>query len=455
MTRTVDLVIPNMAEYFLRNPALTLTGEERARAVRFGGTYESEHSAFWTQEDRVLMLPEGYDPLWFADMHEVLGLTPPPVVSPRARSGLLVADLLSDGDAQALLRGHLTGADTVRVFTFGPTPDVYRLRETMRGWGLQVELDCVDEEAYWASLYLDSKISPLDLARRLPEVRVADGMTVSNPEELEGALAVMLQRHGTAIVRCLHGVAGDGTAVVRAGENAVADFMTTFESDSFFVFPLLVQRFVEHHREVGCPAVDLYVDDDGVRDIVLCALTVEDGHLFRSVNIGPGALPAVWAQRVTALAHELGNAARELGYRGWMCVDCVAGADEKIYVTEINARRSGSMLGGQLLRMWGAQDRWTLSAHFMMPVPPGTSYERDIRPIFQELWKEGAQVYPTTVRGIAWPEPIMAVLAAGETAAEAEKLVERVYARVRTIGVGDDATSLAGSPVLSELGPVH
>src|SRR5690242_18360896 len=98
MSDAIELIIPNMAEYHLRNPSLQLKGEERARVVRFGGTYECEHSVFWTDAPRVLVLPQGWSQAWFDDIHKALDLAAPPVVSPRMRTGLLVDDLLHDGE---------------------------------------------------------------------------------------------------------------------------------------------------------------------------------------------------------------------------------------------------------------------------------------------------------------------------------------------------------------------
>jgi hypothetical protein len=419
----VELIVPNSAEYHLRNPSLNLTGDERARVVRFSGTYECEHSVFWSENPRVLVLPSGWDRLWFDDIHAALELAPPPVVSPAMRTGLLVEDLLLDGEAQRELREALAGYSVVSLQIVGPTPETYLLAAMVRGWGFTVELDHVDDDHYWASLYLDSKVSCLDLSRRIPGIRVADGMVVGNWVELRGALTDMVGKYGKVIARTLFGVAGDGSAVVRDTPEAVTEFLDNASRDSFFAFPILIQKFIDHAEGVGCPAADILVGEDGVEDVVLCALTVEHGYSFRSVDVGEGALPPVWGERLRAVAHEVGMAAHEMGYRGWMCVDCVAGADDLLYVTEINARRSGSLHAGGLLRYWRAEKELTLSAHFMMPVADGTTYEKHIRPVFQKLWESGVRAYPTSVRALPWTDPIIAVIAAAPTAAEAQEIV--------------------------------
>ena len=385
----------------------------------------------------MLVLPSGWNRLWFDDIHRTLGLAPPPVVSPAMRTGLLVDDLLHDGDAQLALRERLSGYAVVRLLIVGPTPETYLLAALLRGWGLTVELDSVDQDHYWTSLYLDSKVSCLDLARQLPEIRVAQGMVVGNWVELRGALNAMVARHGRVIARTLFGVAGDGSAVVSDAAGSVAGFLDNAARDSFFAFPILIQKFVEHADAVGCPAADILVGDDGVEDVVLCALTVENGYSFRSVDVGEGALPPIWGKRVTQVAYELGSAAHALGYRGWMCVDCVAGADDNLYVTEINARRSGSLHAGGLLRMWGAEKELTLSAHFMMPVEEGTTYEAHIRPVFERLWESGVRAYPTSVRALPWEGPIIAVIAAAPTAAAAQRIVAGIKEGIDALTAAD------------------
>jgi hypothetical protein len=423
MTGTVQLIVMNSAEYLLRNPSFTVTGPERDGLVAYVGTSEAEHAVFWSVEPRVLVLPHGYDRLWFSDVHRALGIEEPPAVAPRRSTGLLVPDLLKDGAAQDELRTHLRGYDRVELLVTGPTPETYLLAEIVRGWGFPVGIDHLPEDLYWASVYLDSKISCMDLARELPGINVAPGMTFCNWTELHGGLRAMLDRYGTVVARTLYGVSGAGTAVIPDTPGSVESFTAAAVKDSFFAFPILVQQFIPHADGVGCPAADILIGEDGVENIVLCALTVKNGHVFRSVDVGDGALPPVWGERVRQVSRELGTAAHRLGYRGWMCVDCVAGTDDKLYVTEINARRSGSMHACMLLKNWDAERDLTLSAHFVVEVPSWITYAEHLRPIFQRLWDDGVRAYPTSVRGLSWDDSLIAVIAAAPTAAEAQKIV--------------------------------
>jgi hypothetical protein len=423
----IDLVVPNVADFNLRAPSLDL-GPSARRVVARLSAHLSDPAVFWSARDRVLVLPGGYDPLWFDDVHRALGIAPPPVVSPEYRTGLLVTDLLHDGPALVRLRELVAGRESVRLLAWGATPEQSLLVAALRGWGLAVELDGVGEDGYWASLYLDSKVSCLDLARAVPGVRVPRSITVGSLVELRGALGVLLEECPRVMVKGAYGVGGEGSAVVNRG-SPLDGFWETVRRDPFLHgFPLIVQEFVAHADGTGCPAVDMYVDSEGVRQIVPSAMTV-DGHRFRSVVVGSSALPEPWAAAALRTGEQIGEAARRLGFRGWLCVDFVAGADGVLYLTEFNARRSGAMHSIGLLQHFG--EDLTFSSHETVPLPGGgSSYREHVRPVFERLWAAGVRAYPSTVRGLSFASPVTGVVAAASTAGEAEGIVAGIVAEL-------------------------
>ncbi|TDB75481.1 hypothetical protein [Micromonospora sp. KC723] len=423
MPRPIDLVVPNNGEFNVRNQAVDL-GPRGTRDYLDFGAYLADQAVFWSTAERVLLLPHGYDPLWFADVHDALGLAPPPVVSPQTGSGRLLADLMHDPSALAVLRKLLDGRP-VRLLSWGATPELFLLVDTIRSWGQSVDVDGVTRENQWASRYLDSKLSCLDLARDL-KIPMARSITVVDRDELRGALAALLRRHPRVIVKSPYGVGGQGSAVVDADTDSLARFWDRMHDDPYFrAYPLVVQEFVAHAPGVGCPALDFRVVDGGVSDLVLSAVTTVEGHLFQSVNVGVGSLPAEVAERIVPLGRRIGEAAGALGFRGWLCVDLIAGADGDIYLTEINARRSGAMPAIGLLTAWRAERELTLSSHDLSSVRATgpVSYRDRVRPAFRRAWAAGVRVYPTAVRGLSFPQPMMALVAAGSSAAEAEAVV--------------------------------
>lgn len=441
MSNSIELIVPNEVEYLLRDSALQLSAVARDGVIQFNGGFEVDHVVFWRKNPRVLLLPVGHDPLWFADLHRVLGLQEPAVVSPVPRTGLILEDLFSDAAAQAALRELVGDFSTVQFISHGATPDTYRLAELIRSWGPTVELDCVGEQAYWSTLYLDNKLSVLDLAKDVASVNAAPVLTINNPDALTGAVDAMLALHGKVIVRSMLGYAGFGSAITTADPDRLAALYQRMANDSFFSYPLMIQKFIEPPAGVGCPAADVLVDASGAQQIVPCSMMISGGHNFEYVNVGPDALPPVWAERLAEVSRDIGAAASRLGYRGWLSVDCVAGIDERLYVTEINARRSGSLHAVGLLELWGADAGLTISAHFTVAVPSGLSYADDLRPLFGELWARGVRAYPSAIRGLAWDEPMIAVLAAATTASEAEQIVEDIRTALNSrVAVAGSAT---------------
>ncbi|MFI5776782.1 hypothetical protein [Nocardia sp. NPDC051570] len=427
MSDSVDLIVPNNAEFNLRNfPARLPPEAERSFIVN--GDMLADQAVFWSVAPRILILPAGFDTDWFADVHTALGVPQPPVIDPQRRTGRLISDLLADASAMTRLRA-LIGERRTRILCFGVTPGVYQLLATVQGWGVDAELDGPAKSDYWSSVYLDNKLSCLDLAGGVPGFRVPGGITVTTPEELEGALRVVLAQSPRAIVKSMHGISGDGSIVVPRDDPDT--FWANLFHDHFLrTFPVFVQRYIEHAEGVGCPAVDIWITEAGVEPPVLSVMTVEVKR-YLSVAVGEACVPEDLRDRLRALGYAIGAAAHALGYRGWLCADCLVDRDRELYVTEINARRSGAMHPIALLAQWGDSRAGSVAhSHDSIPVRAAGGYRDRIRPLFERLWAQGIRAVPTAVRGLSRPAPILAATAVADTPAAARAIIADLEARV-------------------------
>jgi hypothetical protein len=435
MVDRVDLVIPNMAEFNLRNFSAGLP-KDVERGFIANGNMLADQAVFWSAAPRVLVLPEGCHADWLADVHQVLGVETPPVVSPVPRTGLLAADLLADGTALDRLRAILGGRRT-RIMCLGVTPAVYRVLAAVRAWGVEAQLEGPAKLDYWSSVYLDNKLSCLDLAGQVPGFRVPSGVTVTTADQLDGALRSVLARWDRAIVKSMHGIGGDGSIVVRREEPDV--FWAEVYRDQFLrTFPVCVQPYIEHAEGVGCPAVDVRIGDAGVEEVVLSTMTVEVKR-FLAVSVGERFVSSDIADRLSALGNAVGAAAHALGYRGWFCVDCVVDHDRELYVTEINARRSGAMHPIALMTEWSAGS--CAHSRDSIPVRPAgdaVSYGTHVRPLFEELWSQGITALPTAVRGLSGPSPIFAATAVSGDPQEVRAIVADIEARAGRLRASED-----------------
>jgi Pre ATP-grasp domain len=431
MSDSVELIVPNVSEFNLRNFS-TRPRKEVERSFVGNGDMLSDQAVFWSVAPRVLVLPGGVDADWFADVHRVLGVERPPVISPVPRTGRLIADLLADDSALTRLRAALGDRHT-RIMCFGATPGVYQLLAAVEAWGVDVDLEGPAKQDYWSSLYLDNKLSCLDLAGRVAGFRVPSGITVTTPEELEGALRAVLAHGDRAIVKSMHGISGDGSIVVHRDE--VDAFWGNVYHDHFLhTFPVFVQPYIGHAEDAGCPAVDVRVADDGVETVVLSTMTV-DVKRYLSVSVGARFVPPDVADRLCALGNAVGAAAHALGFRGWLCADCIVDRDRELYVTEINARRSGAMHPIALVAHRGGESRGLVAhSHDSIPVRPEggpISYAAHIRPLFEELWSQGVTALPTAIRGLSRSTPIFAATAVTGNPETARAVIADIEGRAR------------------------
>lgn len=425
MSHSIDLVVPNVAEFNLRHPHLVLDPATVDSFLRFGADM-ADQSVFWSDAPRVLLLPGAVDPQWFDDAHDAFGGPRPPVVRPLWRSGRICADLLADGTAMAELVGHLAGHDPVRFVSWGATEELYRLAAAVRGLGHDVRLDVPPENRYWSSLYLDSKISCTDLATRVPGLRTAPGITVQTWQELRGVVEVLLADGHTVIVRGAYGTAGEGAAVVGPEPGDVERFWRTVRDDPLLhVFPLVVQQYLTLRPDLGSPAVDMLISREhgGVADIVPSVMTV-DSHRFVSVNVGAEVLPPALTAEMTDLSHRVAAAALALGFEGWFGIDFVVDHLGDLYVTEFNARRTGGTQWIPLLDRWHPERRAVAHARHAVPLPasapPDVTYA-DLRPVFRRLLADGVTVHPTTMRGLGTRRRSYGIVAGGADSAEADR----------------------------------
>lgn len=428
MSAAIDLVIPNIADFNLRHPRLKLDPATVSSFLGFGRAM-ADQSVFWSDGPRVLILPPGVDQLWFADVHRALRVGPPPLICPVWSSGRIVADLLADPGALASLRQHLQGWDQVRFVSWGATEDLYRLSAAIRGFGHEVLLDVPPEERYWSSLYLDSKLSCLDLASQIPGMRVAPNTTTDTWQELRGVLHLIVERGQTAIVRSGYGSAGEGSAVVDAEPGCMDRFWRSVRDDPLLrMFPLLVQSYLPHQPGLGCPAVDMLITDDdasdgGIAYLMPSVMTV-NVHRFVSVNVGDCVLPPAVTEEMAHVSREVAAVVRQLGFRGWFGIDFILDRHGDLYVTEFNARRTGGTQWIPLLDRSSPSRHAVAHARHSVPLPASApasvSYE-DLRPAFEDLWRQGVAVYPTAVRNLSHRKPSYAIVAGGADAAEAER----------------------------------
>jgi hypothetical protein len=424
MRPSVDLIVPNLADFNLRGLDAQLDPIAERRFHTIGSAY-GDQAVFWSAGPRIVVLHPGHEPDWLDDLSRVLHEPPPLIVAPPARTGRLLADLLASDRALAHLLDALGAPRQVRLMCFGATPEIYALAATVRARDHDVVLDVPPEDRYWTTTYLDSKLCCADLATALPGVRVPPGWTVSSWRELRGVVDVVLDRGLTALVKAPYGVGRAGCLTIDA-EHADRFWPAIGEDPFFRTFPMLVQERVEVASASEMSGIDVCITDNGV-DRTVTSIERRDGAQCCTLGPATRLLPTGVAEAVAQAGGHITAAARAIGYRGWLGADLLPGADGALYLIELNARRTGGMHAVGLLTRCGRYETAVSSSRDA--AAPGTagplSYV-DIRPVFERAWRSGEAVYPSTVRGLSRTVPLLGVAAVADDADAAGRLVDGV-----------------------------
>jgi len=433
---SVDLLVPNLADFNLRQVASSLDPAATRGFLTIGKAF-GDQAVFWSARPQVLILHPGLDQLWLADVLAELRHAVPSVITPPDRTGQLVPDLLADGDSLARLRSCLARRRRVRLFSWGATPTLYSLIALVRSWGHEVESDVPPESRYWTSQYLDSKISCSDLATQLTGVRVPSSWTVTSWLELRGVLDALWSARRKAVIKSIHGVGGEGCAVVSGRAEARERFWRTARHNPFFrTFPMVVQEYVAPDQ-AGSPAVDMLIGTHGIEQTVI-SVADPGGHQFLTLGQLPLLPDPLLEERMRGIGSQVGQVADSLGFRGWLGVDFIAAKDGQLYLIEINARRTGGMHAIGLLSEGRCSDAAVAFSQEALRIPlTGPLAYADVRPAFRQMWDVGARVYPTTVRGVTRAQPLMGIVALGASAPDARRLARQLVRRLRRIGSAD------------------
>ncbi|MGH3156416.1 MAG: hypothetical protein ACRDNF_07580 [Streptosporangiaceae bacterium] len=420
----MDLIVPNLADFNLRNITALLEPASMQSFGAFGMTF-ADQAVFWSCRPRVLVLYPGVDQEWLSDVHTALGSAVPPIVAPCTRTGALIPDLLADAGALAELRSSLGSPRQVHILFWGATREAYELIAVVSSWGHEVVADVPPEASFWTSSYLDSKLSVADLAAGIQGIQLPRTWTVANWTELRGALRLLVSKEGDAVVKSAYGVGGKGCAIVTADPRSEEQFWSDVGSGPFFRdFPMLVQQYVRHEPGAARSAVDILIGAHGIEQAIT-STDSGDGWQLLAIGWDSPLLPSSLSGRLRNASATIAEAAAQMGFRGWIGADFIAGQDGQIYLIELNARRTGGMHGvGLLSRSTGlSRPGVACSADALALTTAQRPTYAIIRSAFHHMWARGLAVYPSTVRGLTRDQPLMGVVAIASNAARAHELV--------------------------------
>lgn len=345
------LLVPNVAEYNAQ-----FLGPKADAAYRSlwldAAANIADLAVFWsTDGSKVVLRPDPVPREWVADCIKWMGYDSVDVQVVGADPELFCLELVGSPALLGISR-RLTAAASPTMSFWGATRGALALSGALRELGLRLYVDLPAPEFLAAANYLDSKIGGREVAARVAG-RVNDFRLPSAEVCTSGdAMRESVRRHWRElkpfVLKCNRSVGGYGSLLFPASDlrrpldDILHEIDLAFSEEPIFIeAPYLVEQYVE--GVVDAPTsltVDCSVGDNGDYEVMGMGVMLMRGQFYEGVAIGPEYVPQGLASGMRVAASELAREVSRLGYRGWFDADFVVDADDGLWFTEINARRT-------------------------------------------------------------------------------------------------------------------
>ncbi|MBA3534560.1 MAG: hypothetical protein H0T73_21790 [Ardenticatenales bacterium] len=347
LTRNVPVaVICNISETFY--DFLSRAGEESecARLVH-GEQYRGDRALLWVGDPKLLIvsLPIPHA----SDLMRRLGYEGTTYLAPAAPSPWLSLDILREPALLQALVAYAGPERTVQLVPYATTPQFMQLVATLReAHGLTILLpESPAPEALWLRDYIDTKagfhlLVPHWLAG---EATLPRAIVCHSQEEAASVVHWFISQGQPCLVKADDGENGIGNLVIQPDAGAsVMEHLNALRYYSFLSEGwLTVEAFIPSSGRLS-PSLELFVppQGSGIPEItyVCNQLFLAFGD-FCGVLLSRDLLAARWYAPLAESGLRIARGLQEMGYVGHFDLDAVVDDEGRLFLLEINARRTG------------------------------------------------------------------------------------------------------------------
>ena len=337
----------NISETFYEFLSRAEDDDVREQLVK-GEQYRGDRVLVWFGDDKLVL---GSRPIPHAEfIYQQCGYRNTRYLSPENPSPWLCRDILEEPRLLQAIVDYAGAGRSVQLIPYATTPEFMALVEELRhNFGLTVLLpETPGPEALWVRDYIDTKVGYRVLAGRwLPDADtlLPEGFVCHTAELAADAAAWFAFHQRACLVKADIGENGIGNLVVLPEGQPSRDTLLERIQQHPFVGKnwITVEELVEAQQPLS-PSLEVYVPPVGQGDPYVTYLSDQLFHEFgdfvgvivsRELNARP------WAQPLTEAGMRIGWKLQALGYVGQFDLDAVVNDDERIYLLEVNPRRTG------------------------------------------------------------------------------------------------------------------
>jgi hypothetical protein len=315
----------------------------------------SDMALFWHGDDKLVILPRKPDETFVSDVKNALQYRNLQVISPAKRSTSLCSDILADHRLRDFLIDRLRNSQKPKIVVWGATDQFYSLINELRRAGADFQVSEVpSQDNYWTALYLESKAGFRELTRNLqseiPDLNLPEGFICGSKELAVEAIAHFWSRQKGFVLKANYGTAGfsvlcyPASQLARGLETLRKDALHRMSFDHFWDNPpVIIEEHIAGPEELKPDSltVDFIIDKNSVVKLVGTGkMLMRRKWLYSGIQSGLGVIESDTEEKINCIGRQVGCAIASMGYKGWFDIDFVVSAENRIFLTEINARRA-------------------------------------------------------------------------------------------------------------------
>jgi len=336
------IVVCNISETFYE----FLHQAENAEHLIRGEQYRGDRAIIWAGDPKLVFtsLPFPHAQHLYAQA----GYEHTECLAPEHPTSWLSLDILREPKLLQRLIDYSGDKRVVQLIPYAATREFLELVEALENeHGLKVILpESPTRERLWIRDYIDSKIGWRILASRwLPnaEELLPEGFGCQTLEDAADAAFWFSLNGRSCLVKSDIGENGIGNMVIRPGDFATQAEIVEYIRDSQFVNDqwLTVEEMIEAEHPLS-PSLEIYVPPKGDPHITYVSDQLFEGFGdFCGVLVSRELLDTPWYAPLAESGMILARHLQKMGYVGHFDLDTVVNDDGRVYLLEINPRRTG------------------------------------------------------------------------------------------------------------------
>jgi hypothetical protein len=437
------VVICNISETFYEFLSRADSPEEQMRLIH-GEQYRGDRALVWLTDPKLVFIS-------FPVQHgqyvaEQLGYPGTEWIAPAEPTPFLCEDILREPALIERLVSYAGPERAVQIVPYATTPQLYRLVDILcQQHGLSVTLpETPRPGAMWVRDYLDTKAGFRMLASRwLPDADrlLPEGYVCPSPE-MAAEVAHWFGLQGRiCLIKADLGENGIGNVIYPGDDVSAEDICRSICSNPFLHGDwLTVEELISSPDQLS-PSLEVFVPSPEIGPPEITYLSRQvflDFGDFCGVLVSRDLREAPWFADLARAGQRIAERMQGLGYVGHFDLDAVVDGDQRVYLLEINTRRTGGTHTHEFAQHFFGPDyldRVALLSHDAMDCQGIQDYDALRQALGEYLYPMGGQARGVLITGtsaLEWGE--FGCIVVAETAAEAMALQQAAQDQVRRLG---------------------